>query len=183
MLAGYLIGPWFAAGNPRRRGALLLAGSSTVLFFALLRATNWYGDPAPWRAEPTLLASMLSFVNCEKYPPSLLFLAMTLGPALLMLGALDQVQGKAARFFITFGRVPFFFYLLHLYLAHAVGVILSALNLAGERGPDTAGQPATDFGLPAVYLSWMLIILALYPFCAWFAKIKQTRRDWWLSYL
>jgi hypothetical protein len=137
--------------------------------------------------DKELSASILSFVNCEKYPPSLLFLAMTLGPALLLLVRLDEASGMVARFFTTFGRVPFFYYLAHIYLIHAValGVALGQHRSVQwlARGLPPMNKPASwGCSLPWVYLFWIGIVLALYPLCCWFARVKQLQKWWWLSY-
>jgi uncharacterized membrane protein len=186
MLAGYLTGPVFLRPAQDRTKTLAMAGGLVVLFFVGLRASNFYGDPGLWHSDPSLGASVLSFVNCEKYPPSLLYLAMTLGPALLALAAFDGVQGRGANFLVTFGRVPFFFYLGHIYLIHTIAVAVALLR-SGPGAWDAGFPPRADlspnFGLPVMYLFWFLIVLALYPLCRWFGRIKETRRAWWLSYL
>ena len=97
-------------------------GAAITIGFVILRATNLYGDPAAWSVQETWLATLLSFVNCEKYPPSLLFLMMTLGPALMLLGAFEHATGALARILVVFGQVPFFFYVVHLYLIHGLAV-------------------------------------------------------------
>jgi uncharacterized membrane protein len=188
ILAGYLLGPLLLLAPVLRRRALWRIGTAVVGLFVALRAIDLYGDPAPWAPQDGWLASLLSFVNCEKYPPSLLFLGMTLGPALLALAAFDQAKGRMAQFFISFGRVPFFYYMAHIYLIHLVAVTIalagngSAAWLAGGL-PPMARPAGWGFGLPAVYGFWIGIVLLLYPLCRWFGKVKQRRQDWWLSYL
>ena len=105
-----------------RKRVLLKLGAAITIGFVLLRATNLYGDPAPWDVQENWLATVLSFLNCEKYPPSLLYLMMTLGPALMLLGAFEQARGSVARILAVYGQVPFFFYVVHLYLIHALAV-------------------------------------------------------------
>jgi uncharacterized membrane protein len=186
LLAGYLAGPVFLRPAPHRARTLALSGGLMLLFFVALRASNAYGDPRPWHSEGPNLASALSFLNCEKYPPSLLYLAMTLGGALLALAAFDGAQGRAINFLITFGRVPFFFYVSHIYLIHAIAVGMVVLRkgpAAWDSGFPPRGDLASNFSLPAVYCSWIVIVLLLYPLCRWFARIKAVRKDWWLSYL
>jgi uncharacterized membrane protein len=111
-----------------RRHLLLRAGAVLIAGFVLLRVTNLYGDPAPWGVQDTSLATLLSFINCEKYPPSLLYLMMTLGPALVLLAHFEHVHGRIADWLTTFGRVPFFFYAVHLPVIHALAVGLAFLT-------------------------------------------------------
>src|SRR5262249_26057891 len=128
MAAGYGFGRlWLLDRGPRRRWLLGL-GAGLTLLFVVLRAVNRYGDPSPWSAQPSSLFTFFSFINCSKYPPSLLFLLMTLGPALLALALFDRLAGPLSRVFVTFGRAPLFFYLLHLPVIHLV-----ALGLAYAR--------------------------------------------------
>ena len=161
-------------------------GIATIAGFILLRASNLYGDPAPWTAQDSLLATVLSFINCEKYPPSLLYLAMTLGPALLFLAAFDGVRGRAADVITTFGRVPFFYYIVHLFLIHALAVLFAAVTqgevawLFGVPGGKPAGY---GLGLPGIYAVWLAVVAMLYPLCLWFAAVKRRRREWWWTYL
>jgi uncharacterized membrane protein len=170
MALGYAFGPVFAMAPERRRRWLVRAGATTILGFIVLRLTSWYGDPAPWTPGDEVLATALSFINCEKYPPSLLYLAMTLGPALVLLACADQARGAAARVVVTFGRVPMIFYIAHLFLLHAIAVLIAK--------PEAYGFP-----LAGVYAVWIAAIAALYPLCRWFAELKQRRSDAWLSYL
>lgn len=189
MAAGYAFGGVLTAPPTTRRRTTLGLGIGLTLAFVLLRMLATYGDPAGWRAQPTALATALAFVNCEKYPPSLLFLLMTLGPALVVLAACDTPAAAARlRPIVTIGRVPFFYYVLHLPLIHALAIVLAVATggdgwaLVGGFGP---GQkpPAYGFGLPAIYLAWLGVVLVLYPVCRWFAGVKQRRSEWWLSYL
>jgi len=105
-----------------RQRVLFRLGAAVTLGFIVLRATNLYGDPAPWIAQETWLSTLLSFLNCEKYPPSLLYLMMTLGPALMLLACFEHARGAIARLLATFGQVPFFYYVVHIYLIHALAV-------------------------------------------------------------
>ena len=136
-------------------------------------------DALPW---------LLSFINCEKYPPSLLYLAMTLGIALLMRVVAERARGAVAGWFVTLGRVPMLFYVAHIALVHLV-TIAYALAVDGDAGWLFGGLPPMNkpagFGLslPLVYAAWLVILVALYPLCRWFAALKRRRSDWWLSYL
>jgi uncharacterized membrane protein len=188
MAAGYAFGPVITFPEQQRRRWLLSSGFLLLGIFIGLRAANVYGDPAPWLAQESWGASLLSFINCEKYPPSLLYLAMTLGPALIARVVFERPRGKVLQWLITFGRVPFFYYIAHIYLIHLLAVAV-AVAMGGDLGwlfQDTSAmnKPA-DYGvsLPVVYALWLGIVLSLYPLCRWFATLKQCRNDWWLSYL
>jgi uncharacterized membrane protein len=187
MAAGYAFGQLLLRERARRRKVLLTLGLALTLAFIILRATNFYGDPRPWSAQPTPVFTLLSFLNTEKYPPSLLFLLMTLGPAIALLPLLEGMRGALARFLITFGRVPLFYYLLHVPLIHLTSLVF---DLARYRRVVFAtifatGAPPPGYGysLTIVYLVWLGVVLALYPVCRWFAGVKARRRDAWLSYL
>ena len=187
MAAGYALGPVFLLQRQRRRRILLIAGLAVTAGFVVLRALNVYGDPDPWSPQGDPVFTVLSFLNTEKYPPSLLYLMMTLGPMLAALTLFDREPGPLTRPLVVFGRVPLFFYLLQWPLVHGM-----ALGLAALRGQPTDhlfqsvpfGYPeGYGYGLPVVYLVWALAILLLYWPCRWFAELKRRRRDAWLSYL
>lgn len=189
MAAGYAFGQLLLFERARRRKVLLTLGLALTLAFIILRATNFYGDPRPWSAQEqrTPVFTLLSFLNTEKYPPSLLFLLMTLGPAIALLPLLEGVRGALGRFLVTFGRVPLFYYLLHVPLIHLTTLVF---DLARYRRVvfDTifaTGTPPPGYGysLTVVYLVWFGVVLVLYPVCRWFAGVKARRRDAWLSYL
>src|SRR5271166_6615251 len=187
MAMGYAMGPVFKLDPGARRHLLLWAGTALIACFILLRATNLYGDPAPWGVEETSFGTLLSFINCEKYPPSLLYLMMTLGPALVLLALFEHVHGRMADWLTTFGRVPFLFYVVHLPVIHALAVGLAWLTVGdagfmfGHAVPPK--PPAYGLGLPGIYAVWLLVLVMLYPLCRWFAALKRGRQDWWLSYL
>ena len=185
MAAGYGCGRLLTLEPARRRALLLRLGVGLMLAFVALRASRVYGDPRPWSAQPDWLFTLFSFVNCQKYPPSLLYLLMTLGPALVALALFRPEAGRWARPFVIFGRVPLFYYLLHLPLIHGAAVAVALFRYGTSVPSLTPGQAPPDwgFGLPAVYLAWALVVLALYPACRWFAGLKGRRRDRWLSYL
>ena len=185
MAAGYALGPVMEFDAESRHRRLLRLGGAITAGFVLLRATNLYGDPAPWTMQETWSATALSFLNCEKYPPSLLFLMMTLGPALMLLAAFENVRGRLAQWLTTFGRVPLFFYVTHIYLIHGLAIVFALaiyphLGRAGFVSPD---ETATTLGLPSVYLIWLFVVILLYPLCLWFAELKQSHSERWLSYL
>jgi uncharacterized membrane protein len=187
MAAGYALGPVFTLDRARRLRWLVGLGTLATLGFVLLRASNLYGDPAAWSKQTGGVATLLSFINCEKYPPSLLYLAMTIGPAMLLLAAVEQARGTLAQWITTFGRVPFFYYVIHIVVIHALAVMFAWVSGAETSwlfGPFPADKPSGyGVGLPAVYCVWLAVVVALYPVCKWFAGIKQRRSDWWLSYL
>jgi uncharacterized membrane protein len=186
MAAGYALGPVFALPRPLRRRWLAGLGIAVIAGFIVLRWSNLYGDPAPWVAHDSLLATALAFINCEKYPPSLLYLAMTLGPALLFLAAFDGVRGRVADVITTFGRVPFFYYIVHLFLIHTLAVLFAVVTqgqaawLFGIPGGKPAGY---GLSLPGIYAMWLAVVAMLYPLCLWFAAVKRRRREWWWTYL
>ncbi len=193
MAAGYALGPVFQRDRVARRRTLLQLGLLLTVAFVLLRASNLYGDPRPWTSQKDWIFTLFSFLDCAKYPPSLLYLLMTLGPALLFLAFFDGAQGRWTRPFIIFGRVPLFFYLLHLPLIHGLALLLSLMrhgHAAGLLqtppfwGPEAAAlyPPGYGYTLPIVYACWIGVVLLLLPLCQWFAALKQRRRDAWLSY-
>jgi uncharacterized membrane protein len=257
MAAGYGFGPMLLAEPDVRQKKLIRLGIFLSAGFLVIRAINSYGDPRPWAVQNSALFSMFSFINCTKYPPSLLFLLMTLGPAMIGLGLMDraltgskqgserspsaqvatsmhvtahgalgeralraipgevtQVQGKAQlrdrevccdetfdgrhRFYsnaissltrplVVFGRVPLFYYLLHLPLIHLLAVLASLPQARVALGSFYYARPPAESGyghdLWVVYLLWITAVLLLYPLCRWFAQIKQRSRSGWLSYL
>lgn len=188
MAAGYVFGPIMLMEARQRRKWTFSLGLGATLLFVGLRAANVYGDPAAWSPQDNWLATLLAFINCEKYPPSLLFLTMTLGPALMALAGVNELKGKLARMVVTIGRTPFLFYVVHAFLIHAVAVIV-AHALYGDtawlfRGMPPMAKPENyGLGLPVIYAAWLAILVMLYPLCHWFAEVKQRRKDWWLSYL
>lgn len=161
----------------RRRRVLALLGAALLVVFVALRATNLYGDSRPWTSGPDAATTIMSFLNVGKYPPSLLYLCATLGVAMLLLAAFEGWRGPVADFFVTFGRVPMVFYLLHIPLIHAAADVA----YGGERrlfSDDPWGVP-----LWAVYLVWAATIAVLYPVCRWYAGVKARSRSPWLRYL
>ena len=187
MALGFGLGQLLQLPPPERRPRLRWLGLAALLAFALLRGFNLHGDPRPWMSQPRgVLFTVLSFFNTEKYPPSLLFLLMTLGPALLTLAALDA--GKARRLagvLVVYGRVPLFFFVIHLVMLRVASAPFAALRW-GDRAfalppAGHAGNP--EFPLWTAYLVWAAILLALYPLCRWFGRLKARRRARWLAYL
>ena len=147
MAVGYTLGPVFTLDPASRQRILFWTGTAVIAGFILLRAGNLYGDPAAWTTQNGWLATVLAFINCEKYPPSLLYLMMTLGPALILLALFERTRGAVADWLITFGRVPFFVYVAHIFLIHALAVAL-AWAMFGDAGWLFGAFPAQK---PATY--------------------------------
>ena len=191
MATGYVFGAIYQFNVERRRRWLLIIGSVATLLFIIIRAINLYGDPSPWSRQDNFVFTVLSFLNTSKYPPSLLFLLMTLGPGILFLALFEgrSERGRILEFFITFGRVPLFFYVLQWFMAHLLSILLHAafgkpVSWLWRSPIDFFGStPGVGFNLAIVYLSWITGIALLYPLCKWFAGVKQRSRRWWLSYL
>jgi uncharacterized membrane protein len=186
MAAGYAFGSLLLWPADERRRLLLRLGCGLTLGFLVLRAANVYGDPAPWSPQASAGRTVLSFLNTTKYPPSLLFLLMTLGPAIALLPLRERLRGPLARAVRVYGRVPLFFYVLHLALIHALAIGVAALAGFDPRRFRHVWMflpPDWGYGLPVVYLVWAAVVLALYPACRWFAGVKARRREAWLSYL
>ncbi|MBC7931229.1 MAG: DUF1624 domain-containing protein [Rubrivivax sp.] len=197
MAAGYAFGEVLRLERERRRKILFRLGASCVVLFVALRALSLYGDPNPWAAQDRgAWFTFLSFLNTSKYPPSLLFLLMTLGPSIIALALFDREPvrppGLLARPFIVFGRVPMFYYLLHVPLIHIVAVVFAYVKhgraewLFLNWPPPGAPQiepPGYGYSLWVVYAVWIGVVALLYPLCRWFAGVKARRRDAWLSYL
>jgi uncharacterized membrane protein len=186
MAVGYALGPLFAAPDPARARRLVLGGLAATLAFVGLRGFGLYGEPNPWAAGAGAAATLVDFLDVTKYPPSLQYLLMTLGPAVFALGALEGARGRAAAALATIGRVPFFYYVVHLYAIHALAIAVGLVQGfgAGEMAVLFLDYPK-GFGvsLGGAYLLWVAVILALYPACAWFARVKARSRAWWMSYL
>jgi uncharacterized membrane protein len=186
MLLGFGTASVFEAPPARRRMLLLGSGAAAAVAFVVIRASGVYGDPNPWQWHPSPTRTAIDFFNTTKYPPSLLFLLMTLGPAAILCVLAERVPAWLGAPLVTFGRAPFAFYVAHLYLLHAGAIVLGVVQGFAAHQFLTVFQffpRGYGLGLPGVYLVWMLVVVALYPLCAWVAAVKERRRDWWLSYL
>jgi len=210
----YVLIPWvgvmatgFAFGSlllrPDRRKWIFTLGISATALFFLLRGINLYGNgiaglpfgyprsAGPWMVQPTLSATVMSFFNTLKYPPSLDYLLMTLGPSLILLGLLEGTEAKRglSRVLLVFGRVPLFYYVLHIYLLDVMAVLVArAFHQPAFHGTviaDFAQRPAGyGQGLPFIYAMWILAVALLYLPCRWFMELRSRHKDWtWLSYL
>lgn len=192
MAIGYSFGSFYLLDATVRRRNLIRLGSAAIALFVVIRAVNVYGDPAPWSVQSTPAYTVLSFLNTTKYPPSLLYLLMTLGPSILFLAYAERPLGKLNGAFVTVGRVPMFYYLLHLYLIHGLAVVAAMATGFGfssmvnfeiwvTMSPSLKGY---GFNLWMVYGVWILVLIVLFPLCRWYDVYKSNHRQkWWLSYL
>ncbi len=188
---GFGLGAFYRT-HTDRRAILLRLGIACCAAFVLLRWLNVYGDPSRWTAQRAALFTVLSFLNTTKYPPSLLFLLMTLGPAALLLAAVDRSTPRVLRPALVYGRVPLFYFVLHLIAIHLLAILVCYLRYGTahwmfespglDRYPFTQ-PPGWGYPLPIVYLAWVSVVALLYLPCRWFAAVKLRRRDWWISYL
>jgi uncharacterized membrane protein len=191
MLLGYALGLIYKNDfeERRRRRILVKLGLGTFIAFLLLRMFNQYGDPVPWSTQKNTIYSLLSFLNTTKYPVSLQYTCMTLGPLLILLSMLRERRGRVVNFLSVFGKVPFFYYLLHFFLIHAITAILffaagHSWSETNDPGSFIFFRPASfGINLGAVYIIWTSVIIILYFPCRWFMKYKSAHRQWWLSYV
>lgn len=178
IMIGYAIGPWFGRDIPamQRFYRLVISGGSCIGLFLVLRGINGYGETQPWQAGESFMVSLMSFLNLTKYPPSADFLLLTLGIGALLLAGLERLPAIASQWLLAFGAAPLFFYILHLYLLHALNRLIG-VTLTRESGL---------VSVPNVVSIWLLAIVVAIPCwfaCRWFARYKQTHKKWWLSYL
>jgi uncharacterized membrane protein len=190
--AGYGLGQVYRWDADRRRPFLLRLGLASSLAFVVIRGLNIYGDPARWMPQKTAAFTVLSFLNTTKYPASLLFLLMTLGPAMIFLWSVDGGTPRFLRPALVIGKVPLFYYTCHFLLIHVLAVVICVVRYGSAHwmfeSPDLAHYPFTappgwGYALPAVYVAWAFVVIAMYPLCRWFAALKQRRSDAYLSYL
>lgn len=192
MSLGYLLGSLYHRefSPEQRKKWLLWLGFGCLAIFILVRGTNVYGDLAPWTEQRNGVYTFLSFLNVTKYPPSLSYLLITLGPGFLFLYISERWNNKITDFFLVFGRVPFFYYVVHVFLIHTVAILLLMLMgkdwtiLVGSEMITTNVTAGYGYSLGVVYLVWVLIVTALYFPSKWYMEYKARNRDkWWLSYL
>ena len=193
MILGYCFGALYKPGvtSKFRRKRLLLLGSLALILFIVLRTFNLYGDPAPWSTQNETLYTFLSVLNVSKYPPSLLFTLITLGPACLALYGLEKVKSRLTDWMLVFGRVPLFYYFLHVFVIHIVAMII--LEIAGgswhyliltPEAFSSGNMERYGVSLVSTYALWLFVIVLLYPVCRWYMRFKKARRGvWWISYL
>ena len=194
MILGYCFGIFFTSKftSEHRQKILLRFGLSLIGFFILLRGINLYGDPNPWTPQNTMFHTFLSFIKVHKYPPSLAYMSVMIGFAILALSFLETIQNKITKAFRVFGRTAFFYYILHFYMVHTICMILyfsrghslvEAINSL-QTFPFLFSIKGEGYSLGFVYLIWMLIISGLYPLCKWYDSYKTAHKEkWWLSYL
>ena len=184
--------PGLRLGGRAPAGLPPAPGGGLSLAFVILRGLDGYGDPSRWTPQKSALFTALSFLSTTKYPPSLLFLLMTLGPALILLALVDRGTPRLLRPALVIGKVPLFYYLLHFLLIHLLAVATCAVRYGSAHwmfeSPDLANYPFTappgwGYSLPVVYGIWAFVVIAMYPLCRWFAALKARRGDAWLSYL
>lgn len=194
MMLGYCAGVWFTERTPyeQRKKLLVRTGLGMIVLFIIIRWINVYGDPHPWSAQPSGFYTFLSFINVHKYPPSLLYILVTIGPALIFLAFIEKISNGFTRVTAIYGRVAFFYYMMHIYLIHLIATVFfftrghsysETLPLDGNF-PFYFVAPGEGMSLGMVYLVWFCVVLALYPLCEMYDRYKYNHRDkWWLSYI
>jgi uncharacterized membrane protein len=193
MLMGYCFGVLYSPSTDPlfRKKRLYFLGFSAIVLFLIMRPTNLYGDPSPWALHSSGMLTFLSFMKVSKYPPSLLYILITLGPALLFLARSEKYAGRLVSMIVALGRVPMFYYIVHIYVIHLLALV-AALATGFEASDMVFNTWVTDspnlkgygFSLSTVYLIWIGIVLALLPLCLWYDRYKRSHRDkWWLSYM
>ena len=185
---GYVFGSVFFLSVKQREQWLWGVGFACIILFLILRTINIYGDPSGWSYQNDVVFTILSFINCTKYPASLSYLLMTLGPAILLMIWLERHNNVITRFFIVFGKVPFFYYILHLYLLRLLAILFSYLYYGQVEWVrvvlSTTLTSALGYPLPVVFLAWIVAVAMLYPLCRWYGAFKARHKDnIWLSYL
>lgn len=188
MALGYCFGTILLKQEQERNKWLYRIGLGAILLFIVLRWSNLYGDHHPWAHQSSTLNTFLDFIKCEKYPPSLLYLLMTIGPAISVMPLLEKANNRISSFFSVYGRVPMFYYILHIYLIHGMalisGIIAGAsLDTFTKNGALFDPKNTWGFSLGIVYIYWISAVLLLYFPCKWFMNVKMKHKKWWLSYL
>ena len=193
MMLGYCFGKVFTTYEANKRSKILIGtGLGLLVFFAALRFTNIYGDPVQWAVQKNSLYKFLSFMNVQKYPPSLLYMCATIGPALIFLGLVNRTGSRLAKIFIIYGRVPMFYYIIHFYILSTINIVLFlsrghtvAEGLKGAPGmPWKFVAPGEGYSLGIAYAIWIAVVIALYPLCKWYDRYKSSHpQKKWLSYL
>lgn len=191
MLLGYVFGQLYdpSFDQQKRKKILLYAGLSALALFFILRLFNLYGEAVPWSVQRRGIFTVFSFFDTSKFPPSLLYFCMTIGPALIILALTENVQNKFTKIFVVYGSVPFFYYILHFYLIRIINIVLfyasgyTNSQIADPKSINLFGPKTFGYHLGVVYLIWLFVIIVLYFPCRWFSKYKKTHNQWWLSYL
>lgn len=194
MFLGYCFGKLFEQEvlPENRFKQMTIAGSILLIAFIIIRFVNIYGDPVPWSSQATFIQTLLAFINVNKYPPSLVFMLLTIGCGVLALAYLEKIKNKFADVMKIFGRTAFFYYVLHLTLIHLIAVALyfihgnkmSEMVSNAKNVPFLFVVPGQGVSLSVVYVIWMAVVIALFPLCKWYDRYKTNHKDkWWLSYL
>jgi len=192
MAAGFCFARVYRLPDEQRRKTLLITGLAITSAFLLIRFANVYGDLRPWVAQPRPGFTPLAFLRTNKYPPSLDFLMMTLGPAITFLGLFDRARPSTSNPVIVFGRTPQFYFIVHIAVIHLFAIILGYVRYGAQPflwkpSPTIGGAPIYPAGygwsLMTTYLVWAAVVVVMYPTCRWLANLKASRREWWLSYL
>ncbi|MEI6509124.1 MAG: heparan-alpha-glucosaminide N-acetyltransferase domain-containing protein [Bacteroidota bacterium] len=189
MMLGYCTGKIFTFESAQRKKILLSLGFGMIAMFFAIRLINTFGDSHHWSLQNNFLFTLLSFIDVSKYPPSLLYVLMTIGPALIFLALAEHIQNKFSAIVEVFGRVPFFYYIAHIYLIHFLTVILFFVSghqvseIQSNQSMFLFRAPDMGFGLAGVYVIWIFVLIVLYPVCKKFSHYKQTHQSWWLKYL
>lgn len=194
MMLGYCLGIFFGPNySPiQRKKILLQIGLGLIVSFIIIRGINVYGDPHQWHTQKNIFYTLLDFFKVNKYPPSLLYVCMTIGPAIVLLALIEKIKNKFTSTISIFGRTALFYYILHIYLIHLVAAIFffarghtwNDVVTLGEKFPFLFIAPGEGYGLAVVYVIWLAVVLALYPICKWYDKYKTNHKNkWWLSYL
>ena len=192
MAIGYVLGSVFINYQPNERRSLLIKyGCYCIALFLILRFLDFYGDPNSFTMQNSFALTVMDFFNTTKYPPSLLFILMTIGPSLLVLAYIEKIKNQITDFFIVFGRVPLFYYFLHILVIHIFAIIVLIVNggdpsIMFNMTPYLGyQQQLVEYGYPmwVVYFVWFVVILMLYPLCYKYMNYKSNSNKWWLSYL
>src|SRR5450432_1841667 len=194
MPLGYLMGGWFTSNHDaeKRKKNLFTAGISALALFTVLRYGNFYGDPVKWTTQKNAFYTILSFIKVNKYPPSLLYVLMTLGVASIFLAVTEKMKGAVVKVISVYGRVPMFYYLVHIYIIHLIALISSAVTPGQDWTIWILKQPiwftttlrGYGYTLPVAWFIWIAVVVALYPLCKRYDTYKQSHKEkWWLSYL
>jgi uncharacterized membrane protein len=194
MMLGYCFGIFYSDtfSQKQRRKIIARLGIGSILIFVIVRFINIYGDPVVWTVQKNALFTFMSFIKVNKYPPSLMYMCVTIGPALLLISFIEKIKNSFTNFMLVFGRTAFFYYIIHLYLIHFAAMVLffikgHTLRQAIDSAttvPFMFVLPGEGFGLIGTYIVWAVLIIVLYPLCKWYDKYKTSHKEkWWLSYL
>jgi uncharacterized membrane protein len=184
MAAGYAFGSFFKMEWTQRKKWFSIIGVSCIVLFVVIRYATNYGDLRLWQHQTVCWKNVFAFINVTKYPPSLLYLLITLGPSILLLLLFEKMGNALTRFFAVYGRVPFFYYIMHLAVIHtAMYITTRIIHFDTSNFTVLNPDPYWGYSLKVVYLVWIAVVLSLYYPCRWFMRLKARRKDWWLSYL